>query len=426
MEQENDRRTYFKDINQNPQRKIQRKLHHHKQRQNPETRKNEYKTRKAMFDANPVAHEKEKERQRKKRLDYYYDTLRRKRYESTEIGLHDKLIQRSIETYNPDLCPNYEPPEVKHENYKSSCTEAAEIVNPDTPNLSEVEGKDVWNKEYFEQWSQYCYDCNETTGVINKAETLHPDNVNTLEHLYNLITIDNEAMNNVCTKTCSKCYERWFATRTDSSTPEKQRYIKPLDMKRAHNKFKLSPAEVKTYADLYDNENSGARPEHTPEFIERLRIRSLVQLTDGPDYICDACNPDKYRYAGKKRAAKTRQKQFSAWNFAVPPPPFPCEYELKPEDRYVCSRASVVVRVSNRANNPEPKCQSKRTGHTAILPLDHVRVTSDYLNTKSLPRKKNSLVYLRGVQETKGDPYIIKLQPHKIKEVLKTRQKYNK
>ena len=60
------------------------------------------------------------------------------------------------------------------------------------------------------------------------------------------------------------------------------------------------PAEVKKYADLYANENGGARPEHTPEFIERLRIRSLVQLTEDPDYICDACNPDKYRYDGKE------------------------------------------------------------------------------------------------------------------------------
>ena len=419
------REKYFKTIHQNPKRKEQKRNCNRERRTDPKERSNEYETRCETFEQNPQKRDEEKQRHREKAMRYYYDTLRRKRYESTDIDSHDKLIQRSIETYNPDLCPNYKPPEIKVEKYKSTCMHAAEIVNPDHPNLKEVEDKDVWNTEYFEQWSQYCYDCDSDTGKINKNNTLHPDNVNTLEHLCNLIRIDNEKMNNICMKTCCKCYERWFDTRTDSSKPEKQQYIKKLDMKRARNKFKLSPAEVKKYADLYANENGGARPEHTPEFIERLRIRSLVQLTEDPDYICDACNPDKYRYDGKKRAAKTRQKQFSPWNFAVPPPPFPCEYDLKPEDRYMCSRASVVMRVSNRANNPEPKCQSKRTGHTAILPLDHARVTSDYLNSKSLPRKKNSLVYLRGVQETKGVPYVIKLQPHKIKEVLETRQKYN-
>ena len=84
------------------------------------------------------------------------------------------------------------------------------------------------------------------------------------------------------------------------------------------------------------------------------------------------------------------------------------------------------MRVSNRSNNPEHKCQSKRTGHSAILPLDHAQVMSDYANTHSLPRKKDSPVYLRGVQETKNDPYIIKLQPTVIQKVLETRKRFNK
>ena len=83
------------------------------------------------------------------------------------------------------------------------------------------------------------------------------------------------------------------------------------------------------------------------------------------------------------------------------------------------------MRVSNRQNNPEPKCQSKRSGHTAILPLDHAQTIADFIATKTLPRKKDSLVYLRGVQETKGDPYVIKLNSDKIRDVLEIRKKHN-
>lgn len=199
-----------------------------------------------------------------------------------------------------------------------------------------------------------------------------------------------------------------------------------MDETRAHNNFELTESEIKRYVEEYTNDNGGARPKLTPEFIERIRIRNLVHLSEGTDYICDACNPKKHIYHTRKRAAKVRQKHFSPWNFAVPPPPFECETKMSPEDAYVTSRATVVMRISNRHNNPEPKCQSKRTGHAAILPLDHAQTMADFFNTTSLPRKRDSLVYLRGVQETKNDPYIIKLQPNLIQEVLKKRKNHNK
>ena len=235
MVSENSRRR-----NNTPQRKETNTKSQRKRRQDPKVRKEDYTRRKEKYKNNPNAHEKEKARQREKAHAYHLDNLRRTRYESTDIGLHDKLVHRAIEKYDPDLCPEYVPPDCK-----STCLKAAKIVNPDDPNLNEVEGTDVWNTEYFEQWYQYCYDCDSETGKINKNKTLHSHNQNTMEHLYNLIRIDNEKMNNICMKTCCKCYERWFDTRSDPSIPQKQRYIKPLNEDRADEKFELSPEETR-------------------------------------------------------------------------------------------------------------------------------------------------------------------------------------
>ena len=188
------RKDYQASNNKTPERKAQNNKSKQKSRDTAEKRRKEQQRRQDLYEADPNKHEKEKARLRCK----WHDTMRRKRYESTDMGLHDKLIQRSIISYNPTLCPQYKHPSTKSQ--KSTRMEAAEIVNPDDPSYDDVENTDVWNKEYFEQWSQYCYACDDKTGKIDNTKLIHRDFQNTFEHIKNLLRVDAETMDNVCRK----------------------------------------------------------------------------------------------------------------------------------------------------------------------------------------------------------------------------------
>ena len=124
--------------------------------------------------------------------------------------------------------------------------------------------------------------------------------------------------------------------------------------------------------------------------------------------------------------ASKRQRVYSRFNFAIPPPGPLAQLKLTDEEEYIISRCIVAMRIENRLNDPNRPHQSKRTGQACILPLDFAHTYADYVNQHSLPRARDNLLFYEVVQKGGGDKeYKFRVSVKRMQQTLSWRKRYN-
>ncbi len=354
----------------------------------------------------------------------YYDShksefvaRRRKRYDEKNTDLFCEQRERNAKSFKKfEGHPTFDRSKINETRKK-----IAELIGKKS--FEDVEDVEVWGLEQlFNVFGQTRYDVDSKTGTV--TDTILDDG--TFDYIDDMLTEWHDQIAHIENRTCSICCERWFHYRGKRDDPDTELcYIAELPQWRVDSDNYMPTPEERTnllakWFIQYPNETK-------PPSDRLLMIANLVQLNRESKHTCNLCkHGTPSRFKKHKLSGFQRQRVFSRFNFAIPPPGPLAQLELTDEEEYIISRCIVAMRIENRLNDAARPVQSKRTGHACILPLDFAHTYADYVNQHSLPRRRDNLLFYEVVQEGGADTeYTFRVNAEKMQNALAWRKRFN-